>query len=61
MNIVSMGKVQTFHPNRCRAHSFGHFEKYVLLTARTFTSRLISTGSEKREVGRFLLSFGTIS
>jgi hypothetical protein len=28
-----------------RAHSFGHFEKYVLLTARTFTSRLLSARS----------------
>jgi hypothetical protein len=33
-----------------RAHSFGHFEKYVLFNSRTFTSRLKSAGSEKREV-----------
>jgi hypothetical protein len=36
-----------------RAHSFGHFEKCVLFNSRTFTSRLKSAGSEKREVGRF--------
>jgi hypothetical protein len=33
-----------------RAHSFGHFEKCVLFNSRTFTSRLKSAGSEKREV-----------
>jgi hypothetical protein len=35
------------------AHSFGHFEKWVLFKSRTFTSWLKSAGSEKREVGRF--------
>jgi hypothetical protein len=35
-----------------RAHSFGHFEKPVLLTARTFTLLLGSARSKKREVSR---------
>jgi hypothetical protein len=36
-----------------RAHSFGHFQKHVLLKAHTFTFRLRNAGSEKREVGSF--------
>jgi hypothetical protein len=35
------------------AHSFGHLEKCVLFNSRTYTSRLKSAGSEKRQVGRF--------
>jgi hypothetical protein len=52
-SLLHRGPLVYWRKSLSWAHSFGHFEKPVLLTARNFTSLLRSARSKKREVGRF--------